>query len=92
MLENIPTQQRATASSLIRQASAELGVPLEQVKRILYWHARRARVKLDSIALLQDNLANLAEIIRSYNQEVTLQQLRKQGPAILQPVYEAVEE
>jgi hypothetical protein len=92
MLDSIPVDQRETASSLIQQAAAELGVPYDRARRILYWHAHHSKQKLVSVEGLKTWLSRLDDLIRAYNQEIAMQQLRRQGPTVPQPVQEDVEE
>ena len=90
MLDSIPVDQRETASSLIKQAAADLGVPY-RARRILYWHALRSKQKLLSMEVLKAWLSRLDALIRAYNQEIAMQQLRRQGPTVPQPVQEDLE-
>jgi hypothetical protein len=91
MLDSIPVDQREAASSLIKQAAADLGVPYDRVRRILYWHAHRSKQKLLSMEVLKAWLSRLDALIRAYNQEIAMQQLRRQGPTVPQPVQEDLE-
>ena len=91
MLDSIPVDQRETASSLIKQAAADLGVPYDRARRILYWHAHRSKQKLLSMEVLKVWLSRLDALIRAYNQEIAMQQLRRQGPTVPQPVQEDLE-
>jgi|GEM_PF-2023889 hypothetical protein len=91
MLDSIPVDQRESASSLIKQAAADLGVPYDRARRILYWHAHRSKQKLLSMEVLKVWLSRLDALIRAYNQEIAMQQLRRQGPPVPQPVQEDLE-
>jgi len=91
MLDSIPVDQRENAASLIKHAATELGVPYDRARRILYWHSHRSKQKLASIEVLKAWLARLEDLIRAYNQEIAIQQLRRQGPTVPQPVQEDLE-
>ena len=65
MLDSIPVDQRETASSLIKQAAADLGVPYDRARRILYWHAHRSKQKLLSMEVLKAWLSRLDALIRA---------------------------
>ena len=69
----IPAGERETpfASS---NTAAELGVPNDRARRILYWHAHRTKQSLTSLTLLAEWLSKMDDLVRAYNQEITLQQ------------------
>jgi len=92
VLDLIPAEERETAFRLIKDAAAELGVPYDRARRILYWHAHRTKQPLSSLALLVEWLSKLDALVRAYNQEITLQQLRGQGPTVTQPIVEDQED
>lgn len=81
MLNSIPQEQKEAAASLIRQKSTELGVPQDRIRRILYWYSHRSKCPISSIEILKPWLDEMQGIIRTYNQAITLQQLRRQGSA-----------
>jgi hypothetical protein len=85
MLDTIPAGERANAIRMIESTASELGVPNDRARRILYWHAHRTKQALTSLTLLTEWLSLMDELVRAYNQEITLQQLRRHGPAVTQP-------
>jgi hypothetical protein len=88
MLNQIPSEQREAAIALLKKACDELGVPIDRASRVIYWHAHRVRKKLTSIAQLEEWLPHLDDLVRRWNQEVALRQLRRQGPPLSHEVFE----
>jgi len=79
MLDAIPNDQRDLANERIKKAAAELGIPYDQARRILYWHARRKN-ETASLERIQTWLQDLHAIVRAYNQAIALQELRRNHP------------
>ena len=81
MLSKLPTEQQAVAVAKIRTASSNLGVPYQRATLILYWHVKRKKISLSSLEVLDGCLSNFAGLIREFNQEIVLRELRQQGSA-----------
>lgn len=81
MLSKLSNENRAEAHSLIRTASSNLGVPYDRAMRILFWHVNKNKSKISTLDEVKVYLVKFASLVREFNQEMALKELRRQGTA-----------
>ena len=81
MLSKLTNENRAEAAGLIRSASSSLGVPYDRALRIMFWHVNRNKSKITSLEDVKSHLSKFTTLVREFNQEMALKELRRQGTA-----------